>query len=147
MKIVIIENEDMASSLRNALRGRTAGADGLCVSDALAREIAAQQPDVLLMDTRVMLGSFTFMPDCMRLERGSRHISLSVYQTKLLYLLCACMNVTVRREEIHRMLWPDVIVIDQSVNNLIYQLRKILSADTTIRIDNIRGVGYRLSVR
>ena len=39
---------------------------------------------------------------------------------------------------------PDVIVIDQSLNNLIWQLRKLLSADSHISIDTIRGVGYRL---
>ena len=146
MKIVIIENEDMASSLRKTLEGRALKTDGLDITDELAREVERQQPDLILMDKHIRLGSFTFMPGCMKLEHEGQIIRLSIYQNKLLYLLCACMNITVTRDEIHRMLWPDVIVIDQSVNNLIFQLRKLLSADSRIHIENIRGVGYRLSV-
>ena len=146
MKIVIIENEDMASNLRKALEDRAVDMDGLGVEDELAEEVACQKPDIILMDKHVRLGSFTFMPNCMKLEREGKQISLSIYQNKLLYLLCACMNITVTRDEIHRMLWPDVIVIDQSVNNLICQLRKLLRDDSRIRIENVRGVGYRLSV-
>ena len=146
MKIVIIENEDMASGLRKVLEDRVVDIDELGVEDKLAKEVSRQQPDVILMDKHIRLGSFTFMPGCMKLEHEGQIIRLSIYQNKLLYLLCACMNITVTRDEIHRMLWPDVIVIDQSVNNLIFQLRKLLSADSRIHIENIRGVGYRLSV-
>ena len=146
MKIVIIENEDMASSLRKALGDRAADLNDLGVEGKHAQEIARQEPDVILMDEHIRLGSFIFMPDCMRLEREGRMTCLSIYQNKLLYLLCACMNITVTRDEIHRMLWPDIIVIDQSVNNLIFQLRKLLQVDSHIRIENIRGVGYRLCV-
>ena len=146
MKIVIIENEDMGSGLRKALENRVVDIDELGVEDKLAEEVSRQQPDVILMDKHIRLGSFTFMPGCMKLEREGQMTNLSIYQNKLLYLLCACMNITVTRDEIHRMLWPDVIVIDQSVNNLIFQLRKLLSADSRIHIENIRGVGYRLSV-
>jgi len=146
MKIVIIENEDMGSGLRKALENRVVDIDELGVEDKLAEEVSRQQPDVILMDKHIRLGSFTFMPGCMKLEREGQMTNLSIYQNKLLYLLCACMNITVTRDEIHRMLWPDVIVIDQSVNNLIFQLRRLLSADRSIHIENIRGVGYRLSV-
>ena len=146
MKIVIIENEDMASDLRKALENRAVDIDGLGVGDKLAEEVTRQQPDVILMDKHIRLGSFTFMPGCMKLEREGQMMSLSIYQNKLLYLFCACMNITVTRDEINRMLWPNVIVIDQSVNNLIFQLRRILSTDSSIRIENIRGVGYRLNV-
>ena len=147
MKIVIIENEDMASSLRKALEDRAVDLNGLGINGKLAEDVTRQEPDVILMDKHIRLGSFTFMPDCMSLKRKGQMIRLSINQNKLLYLLCACINITVTRDEIHRMLWPDVIVIDQSVNNLIFQLRKFLQVDNHIRIENIRGVGYRLSVK
>ena len=143
---MIIENEDMASDLRKSLEDRAVDLNRLGVDGKLAEEVDRQEPDLILMDEHIRLGSFIFMPDCMRLEREGRMTCLSIYQNKLLYLLCACMNITVTRDEIHRMLWPDIIVIDQSVNNLIFQLRKLLQVDSHIRIENIRGVGYRLSV-
>ena len=143
MKIVIIENEDMLSSVQYALQGKGVETKGLGVIDGQLKEI---KPDVILMDQSVMIGSYTFTPASMTLERNGEVAHLSITQNKLLYLLCVCMNITVTREEICRMLWPDVIVIDQSLNNLIYQLRKLLSADSHISIDTIRGVGYRLCV-
>ena len=143
MKIVIIENEDMLSSVQYALQGKGVETEGLGVIDGQLKEI---KPDVILMDQSVMIGSYTFTPASMTLERNGEVSHLSITQNKLLYLLCVCMNITVTREEICRMLWPDVIVIDQSLNNLIYQLRKLLSTDSHISIDTIRGVGYRLCV-
>lgn len=141
MKIVIIEDEDMLSSVQYALQGKGVKAEGL---GALDEQVKKLEPDVILMDKSVKIGSFIFTPASKTLERNGEVIRLSIYQNKLLYLLCACMNITVTREEITRMLWPDVIVIDQSLNNLISQLRKLLSADPHIHIDTIRGVGYRL---
>ena len=143
MKIVIIENEDMLSSVQYALQDKGIRADKLGVLDGQLKKI---KPDVILMDQSVKLGSFNYSPISMTLERNGEVTHLSISQNKLLYLLCVCMNITVTREEICRMLWPEVIVIDQSLNNLIYQLRKHLSADPRISIETIRGVGYQLQL-
>jgi len=144
-------SEDLAQRICETVEGHSSYVQQLAwnvlaETEKIAEEVARQQPDVILMDKHIRLGSFTFMPGCMKQEREGKQISLSIYRNKLLYLLCACMNITVTRDEIHRMFWPDVIVIDQSVNNLIYQLRKLLHADSRIRIENVRGVGYRFSV-
>ena len=141
MKIVIIEDKDMLSSVQYALQGKGVVTEGLGV---LNEQVKKLEPDVILMDQSVQIGFYTFTPASKTLERNGEVTRLSIYQSKLLYLLCVCMNITVTREEICRMLWPDVIVIDQSLNNLIWQLRKLLSADSHISIDTIRGVGYRL---
>ena len=131
----------MQASLERALQEKDMQTGNPNELGQQVREIA---PDVILMDKHICIGSFTFQPNSMILEGNGQITRLSAYQTKLLTLLYVCMNMTVTREEICRMLWPDVIVIDQSINNLICQLRKILKADPNIRIENIRGVGYQL---
>lgn len=131
----------MQASLERALQDKDMQTGSPNELGQQVREIA---PDVILMDKHISIGLFTFQPNSMILEGNGLITRLSAYQTKLLTLLYVCMNMTVTREEICRMLWPDVIVIDQSINNLICQLRKILKADPNIRIENIRGVGYQL---
>ena len=134
----------MQASLERALQDKDMQAGSPNELGQQVREIA---PDVILMDKHISIGSFTFQPGNMLIERNGQTTRLSAYQTKLLTLLYVCLNMTVTREEISRMLWPDVIVIDQSINNLICQLRKLLSADNHIQIENIRGVGYRLCLK
>jgi len=141
MKILIIEDKDMQACLQRALKDKGTEIDGLC---NLGQQVKAIEPDVILMNKTFSIGSFIFTPDCLTLEHKGKVTRLSIYQTKVLYLLYVCMNMIVTREEIYRMIWHDVVVTDQSLNNIISQLRKLLSADSHISIDTVRGIGYRL---
>ena len=132
LKIVLDQNEDIEVT--------GVAENGQILMDMLTNS----QPDVILMNKTFSIGSFIFTPDCLTLEHKGKVTRLSIYQTKVLYLLYVCMNMIVTREEIYRMIWHDVVVTDQSLNNIISQLRKLLSTDSHISIDTIRGVGYRL---
>jgi DNA-binding winged helix-turn-helix (wHTH) protein len=141
MKILIIEDKDMQACLQRALKDKSEERDAL---GTLEHQVQMIEPDVILMDKSFTVGSFTFTPDNMTLEYKGKVTHLTIYQTKVLYLLYVCMNMTVTREEIYRMIWNEEVVTEQSLNNIISQLRKTLRPDGHISIENIRGVGYRL---
>ena len=70
--------------------------------------------------------------------------TLSPKDFKLFYLLSEQLNQPVSREKLFHEIWDGQEVHD-SLNNSISRLRKLLEKDTTLSIDAVKGVGYRLS--
>lgn len=147
MKILVIENQDLAADLRRAMEGRAASIGSLNGPDTLAHEVARQQPDLIVIDEGISIGSFTFIPTQKTLKAGDTAIHLKPMQCKLLLLLSVSMSLTVSREQIERMLWDNDLCHEYSINNFISQLRKILASDPSVAIETVSGAGYRLCKR
>lgn len=95
----------------------------------------------------VSIGSFQFDPVQMKLIHPGGEIELTGKESELLQQLYASVNVLVDRDTILKSVWGDEgDYIGRTLDVFVSKLRKKLEADPTVRIINIRGVGYKLVV-
>lgn len=74
-------------------------------------------------------------------------ISLTQREAELLKLFLDNKNVVMKREEILKSLWGnDDYFMGRSLDVFISRLRKILSTETGIAIENLHGIGFKFSI-
>lgn len=74
-------------------------------------------------------------------------ISLTQREAELLQLFLDNKNVVLKREEILKSLWgDDDYFMGRSLDVFISRLRKILSNEKGIAIENLHGIGFRFSI-
>jgi DNA-binding response OmpR family regulator len=77
----------------------------------------------------------------------SEKISLTQRESDLLKLFLNNKNVVLKREEILKSLWgDDDYFMGRSLDVFISRLRKILSNEEGIAIENLHGIGFKFSV-
>lgn len=95
----------------------------------------------------IRIGEFLFNPRNMELSFKNERVRLTSKEADLLQLLSASPNDTVARETILATVWGDEgDYVGRTLDVFVSKLRKKLEADASVRIVNIRGVGYRLVV-
>ena len=95
----------------------------------------------------ITLGSSRFDPQKMTITVAHDQISLSHKETALLSLLHTHANEPVERAAILKKVWENEgDYIGRTLDVFISKLRKKLMADPSLRIVNIRGVGYKLII-
>ena len=93
----------------------------------------------------ILIGASQFDQNSMSLTYENQNIELSHKETELLSLLHSSANETVTREEILQRVWgSDGDYVGRTLDVFISKLRKKLEADTSVKIVNLRGVGYKL---
>lgn len=93
------------------------------------------------------LGLFTFKVEEQALYKGQQKINLTQREAQLLKFFLENKNRVVKREEILKCLWgDDDYFMGRSLDVFISRLRKILSSETTIQIENIHAVGFKFSM-
>lgn len=91
------------------------------------------------------LGSFLFYPDQNKLVKKTREIKLSKKECELLQLFVSKPNQIIKREELTKKVWEDNgVFVGRSLDTYISKLRKKLEEDSSIKLINIHGVGYKL---
>ena len=81
----------------------------------------------------------------MLLSIDNQTIELSNKETELLALLHSSANEPVEREVLLHKVWGDNgDYVGRTLDVFISKLRKKLEADSSVKIVNIRGVGYKL---
>ncbi|MEM9821911.1 MAG: winged helix-turn-helix domain-containing protein [Bacteroidota bacterium] len=81
------------------------------------------------------------------LSVNDQDIQLSNKEAQLLHLLSHTLNTTITREVLLQKVWADEgDYIGRTLDVFISKLRKKLEADASLKIINIRGVGYKLVV-
>ena len=91
------------------------------------------------------VGSYRFDPKKMELSMGREKMELTSKEAELLRVLLKSVNETVTREEILKEVWGNEgDYIGRTLDVFISKLRKRFEADDSVRIVNIRGIGYRL---
>jgi len=95
---------------------------------------------------RVCIGSFNLFPLRQELTNPSLNpIQLSHKETELLLLLCEYKNQLLDRKAALLKLWGDDSPSNvRTMDVYITKLRKHLSADGSVQIINLRGMGYKL---
>ena len=95
----------------------------------------------------ISLGKYRFDKRNAELIIAEQRIELTSKESDLLLLLYNSVNTTVEREVILNMVWGDEgDYVGRTLDVFISKLRKKLEADTSVKIVNIRGVGYKLVI-
>jgi hypothetical protein len=95
----------------------------------------------------IHIGLFQFDQKGMTLTLKAQSIELSSKESDLLCLLSSNVNKTLKREYILNVVWGDEgDYVGRTLDVFISKLRKKLEADASLKIVNIRGVGYRFVI-
>lgn len=93
----------------------------------------------------INLGEYQFDPRNMELRHKDEVVKLTGKETDLLLLLHASANSTLARELILKAVWGnEADYVGRTLDVFISKLRKKLDADASLKIVNVRGVGYKL---
>lgn len=95
----------------------------------------------------ITLGIFQFNPLTNILTSKDQSEELTGKEGELLKLLLERKNTTIERDTILQLVWGDEgDYVGRTLDVFISKLRKRLESDPTIKIINIRGVGYKLVI-
>lgn len=93
----------------------------------------------------IMIGASLFDKKNMVLSYKDKKVELSNKEGELLALLHASANAPIQRTIILQRVWgDDGDYVGRTLDVFISKLRKKLEADTSVKIVNIRGIGYKL---
>lgn len=102
------------------------------------------QPDDL---PEVAIGTFLFAAGPCLLTHGGKHRKLTGKESDILKLLFLNRNRLLDRKSLLLNIWGnDDFFTGRSLDVFITKLRKYLAEDPSVRIINIRGVGYKLVI-
>jgi two-component system, OmpR family, response regulator VicR len=92
------------------------------------------------------IASLTFDPSNQQLSDSKKTHQLTYRECELLKLLTLNVNQVVKREDILIKIWGnDQFFSSRSLDVFISRLRKLLRSDSSVGIENIHNVGYRLN--
>ncbi len=95
-----------------------------------------------------LIGEYTFDHFLRIVKRDSESRKISPKEAELLKMLCLNLNDVVPRELALKTIWgDDNYFTTRSMDVFITKLRKYLSKDNRVEIENIHGTGYRLLVK
>ncbi|NMM50680.1 winged helix-turn-helix domain-containing protein [Marinigracilibium pacificum] len=93
----------------------------------------------------IPIGEYRFDKRNMKLYYESDVIELTSKESDLLSLLYASANNTLKRDDILKEVWGDEgDYIGRTLDVFISKLRKKLGSDSSLKIVNVRGVGYKM---
>ena len=91
------------------------------------------------------IGSFKFYPEQNKLIMAATEINLSKKECELLAIFIAQPNQVIKRDELTKRVWEDNgVIVGRSLDTYISKLRKKLKDDSSIKLTNIHGIGYKL---
>ncbi|MHA4737534.1 response regulator transcription factor [Dyadobacter sp. MSC1_007] len=91
------------------------------------------------------IGKYTFDFQKLTLTINGTNQSLTFREAEVLKYMAERTDQVIRRDELLKAIWgDDDYFMGRSLDVFISRLRKYLSADPDIRIDNVHGVGFRI---
>lgn len=143
-----------AKSLKeDRIRGLQMGADDYITKPfsieelVLKIEVFLRRKFISNPDADVLkIGMYAFDHTNLKLSRDSEDKSLTQKEGDLLKMLILNKNQILKRSQILKELWgTDDYFLGRSMDVFISRLRKYLRADASLKIENVHGVGFRLS--
>lgn len=94
------------------------------------------------------IGKYVYDYDNLLLKSDGRQQGLTQKEGELLRLLCVKKNEVLKREQALEVIWGENdYFAGRSMDVFISRLRKYLSDDDRVNIENVHGVGFRLLVK
>lgn len=147
------------SSVDNVIEGFNAGADDYLRKPFSIKELIVRvkslysranelKKNVTHIATNLIpIGAYSFDSVSQCLYYNNNMEKLSSRENEILLMLAAQMNKTVSSSDIMNRLWgDDSIYVANSLQVFITRLRRRLKNDSTVRIINARGIGYKLVI-
>lgn len=96
-------------------------------------------------NTMIRIGNYLFFPSRYLLQLEATAFQLTEKESDLLQLLAARNNDVISRKEILEQLWgEDDYFLGRSLDVFMSRLRKYLQHDNRIKLESVRGVGFRV---
>jgi hypothetical protein len=106
-----------------------------------------RKPPEALDEKFASIGRFKFYPEQNKLIKEATEISLSKIECELLAIFVANPNKVIKRDELTKKVWEDKgVVVGRSLDTYISKLRKKLQDDSSVKLTNVHGVGYKLEI-
>jgi len=136
------------------IHGFECGADDYIVKPFSMQELLLRI-DVFLRRTKKMhsdksltfqIGKMKFSFNDLKLSVDGTEYNMTQKEAELLLFLCEHPNRILKREEVLLHVWgKDDYFLGRSMDVFITKLRKYFKADTSIQIETIHGMGFRLN--
>ncbi|SFT89525.1 DNA-binding response regulator, OmpR family, contains REC and winged-helix (wHTH) domain [Lishizhenia tianjinensis] len=95
----------------------------------------------------VKLGSYTYDKDNYMLTHPEFEKKLTKKEAQILAMLCKFKNQVLPREIVLNAVWgQDDYFVGRSLDVFITKLRKYLSQDQKVSIENVHGIGFKLEI-
>jgi DNA-binding response OmpR family regulator len=92
-------------------------------------------------------GTYQFDPSNFVLLKNNQVVELTQRESELLLFFLEHKNQVLKREQILTSIWgQDDYFFGRSLDVFVSRLRKIFAGDTTIHIENLHGIGFKLVV-
>lgn len=112
------------------------------------KQILTHKTESSKAEDSIRLGSSTFYPKSQIVLYQNQSIKLSFREAKLLNFFALRPHQLLDRELILKEIWEDEgVMVGRSLDVFVSRLRKKLSADPSIRINAVHGIGYRLELK
>lgn len=98
-------------------------------------------------ETVLSIGSYVFDTENYTLKHSNFEKTLTKKEAQILKMLCKFKNQVVARELVLNAVWgQDDYFVGRSLDVFITKLRKYLSEDSQVNIQNIHGIGFKLEI-
>jgi hypothetical protein len=96
----------------------------------------------------ITIGELKLYPERLKIVYLENVVELTENESKALKIFSENINAVVEREQLMKEIWEDrgLVVISRNVDVLVSKLRKKLSFYPAIKITNVHGRGYRLTI-
>ncbi len=92
------------------------------------------------------IGSYSFDYQQLTLQSAKKTEQLTHREAEVLKFLCERKNQVIKRDEILTAIWGrDDYFLGRSLDVFVTRLRKMLAEDTSIKIENVHGIGFRFA--
>ena len=144
--------------MEDKIRGLTLGADDYITKPFSSEELVLRIKAIIKRSPQFredkkkantfQIGNYNYDFPNYELSLGTDTKKLTKKEAELLKLLAEHQDQVIEREIIANMIWgDDSYFVGRSMDVFITKLRKYLSGDTRIAINNVHGVGFRLEVK
>jgi DNA-binding response OmpR family regulator len=137
------------------IRGLKVGADDYIVKPFSIEELVLKIEIFLqrskkagIVNSKIQLGKFLFDAQNYTLQLDGVNVELTQRESDLLKLFSNNRNQVLTREQILKNLWgDDDYFMGRSLDVFISRLRKIISKDPALQIENLHGIGFRFTIK
>lgn len=143
------------SQEEDKLKGYDSGADDY-LSKPFSMPELLKKIEVFLRRTKKLaadssekftLGSILFMPAELKIQTATDNFRITQKEADLLKFLCIHKNKVVKRDEVLINVWgKDDFFLGRSMDVFMTKIRKYLSADASVILETIHGIGFRFTV-